>query len=184
MHSFDEAPKAAPALPYAFCVWVLCAVLLVGPSLLVWCVRAAALEAGCAPGPGLCRGMMLGGGLRDTLSLAWIIGMEPLAGLAIALTAAIAALCLRRPLLAALSLLVLPIAAVALPTLAVIESVHRGCQIDEDGVGDCQLWGAKMGMSFHSAALAPAGLYDIVPYSFALALMVAAVGFVFLRPRR
>jgi hypothetical protein len=55
--------------------------------------------------------------------------------------------------------------------------------VNEDGIGDCMLWGAKMGMSFHEAAVASSALYDTVPYSFALALMVGALGFVFFRPK-
>src|SRR5215469_5155710 len=147
----DEVERATP---YAFCVWCLCAALLVGPSLLVWFVRLAALADKCGPGPDLCRGMSLGGGLRDTLALSWVIGSNTLLVLFIAFAAAIAALSKRRPLLAALTLLMMPIAAVALPTIAVIVSEYSGCQVNEDGIGDCTLWGAQMGMSFHEAAVA------------------------------
>lgn len=179
----EDALPPEPTLPYALCVWTLCAALLLGPSALVWVVRLTALAAGCAPGPGLCRGLALGGGLRDTLELAWVIGSSALAGLIIAFTAAVAALAMRRPLMAALSLLVLPIVSVLLPSLAVVVSTYAGCQVNEDGIGDCLLWGAKMGMSFHAAAIADGDLYNTVPYSFALALMVAAIGFIFFRPR-
>ena len=182
MEMYDDTPPARP-MPYALCVWALCAALLVGPSVLVWIVRVAAFAGGCGPGPGLCHGMLLGGGLRDTLALSWVIGADTLLALMIALAAAVAALTVRRPLLAALSLLLLPIAAVLLPTLAVLASTYDGCQVNEDGIGDCMLWGAKMGMSFHQAAVASSALYDTVPYSFALALMVGAIGFVFFRPR-
>lgn len=183
MHSFDEAPPPAPGVPYALCVWGVCVALLVGPSVLVWFVRITALAVGCAPGPGLCRGMSLGGGLRDALALAWTIGSDTLLGLVIAFAAAVAALTLRKPLMAAMSLLLLPIAAVTLPTLAVVASNYSGCEVNEDGIGDCLLWGAKMGMSFHNAAVASSALYDMVPFSFALTLMVAAIGFIFFRPR-
>lgn len=183
MHSFDEAPPPAPAVPYALCIWGLCVALLVGPSVLVWFVRVVALAVGCTPGPGLCRGMSLGGGLRDTLAFAWAIGSDTLLALLIAFAAAVAALTLRRPLMAALSLLLLPIAAVMLPMLAVVASNYSGCQVNEDGIGDCVLWGANMGMSFHNAAVASGALYDMVPFSFALTLMVAAIGFIFFRPR-
>lgn len=182
MHSFDEAPPPAPAIPYALCVWAVCVALLVGPSALVWFVRIAALATGCAPGPGLCRGMSLGGGLRDSLALAWMIGSDTLLCLVIAFAAAVAALTLRKPLMAAMSLLLLPIAAVTLPTLAVVASNYPGCQVNEDGIGDCTLWGANMGMSFHNAAVASGALYDMVPFNFALTLMVAAIGFIFFRP--
>ncbi|MGB8363410.1 MAG: hypothetical protein ACLQUZ_08775 [Rhizomicrobium sp.] len=183
MHSFDEVPSPAPTMPYALCIWAVCLALLVGPSVLVWSVRTTALANGCAPGPQLCRGMTMGAGLRDTLQLAWLLGSNALMALAIAFAAAVAALSVRRPLMAALGLLVLPLAAVLLPTLAVITSSYGGCQVNEDGIGDCLLWGAKMGMSFHTAATASAALYDTAPFTFALALMVAAVGFIFFRPR-
>lgn len=181
MEHDDDTPPTP--ISYALCVWGLCAALLFGPSLLVWIVRGTALAAGCGPGPALCRGMELGGGLRDTLALSWVIGANTFLGIVIALAAAVAALWCRRPLMAALSLLVLPIAAVALPTLAVLVSTYSGCQVNEDGIGDCTLWGANMGMSFHQAAVASTSLYDTVPYSFALSLMVGAIGFVFFRPR-
>jgi hypothetical protein len=164
------------------CVWFLCAAILLGPSLLVWAVRGTALAMSCAPGPALCRGMTLGGGLRDTLDFAWLVSLNGLLSLAIAFAAAIVALALRRPLLAALSPLVLPLAALAFPALAVFASTYDGCQVNEDGIGDCSLWGAHMGMTFHHAAQASQTLYDIVPYSFALALMVGFIGFLFFRP--
>ncbi len=64
-----------------------------------------------------------------------------------------------------MSALLLPIAALVLPTLAVFASTYSGCAANEGGVGDCTLWGAEMGMAFHTAATAPWLLYDIVPYS-------------------
>jgi hypothetical protein len=127
--------------------------------------------------------MTLGGGLRDTLALSWVVGSNTFLAFVIALVSAIAALSVRRPLMAAMGLLLLPIAAVVLPSLAVVLSTYDGCQVNEDGIGDCMLWGAKMGMSFHEAAVASTALYEAVPYSFALALMVGAIGFVFFRPK-
>ncbi|HUO91686.1 MAG TPA: hypothetical protein VMU22_02140 [Rhizomicrobium sp.] len=185
MHRFnyEESVGNPRSVSAALCFWGLCAALLLGPSLLVWVVRGAALFAHCDPGPGLCRGVALGGGLRDTLALAWFIGANTFLALVIALVSAALALSLRRPLMAAMGLLLLPIAAVVLPSLAVAFSSYAGCQVNEDGIGDCVLWGAKMGMSFHDAAIASSALYDMVPYSFALALMVGAVGFVFFRPK-
>jgi hypothetical protein len=177
-----EADAPPPKHGVLLCVWGLCAALLLGPSILVWFVRGTALALSCAPGPALCSGLELGGGLRDTLDLSWFIGENALFALAIAFTAAVLALIMRRPLLAALSPLVLPLAALAFPTLAVYASTYSGCQINEDGIGDCALWGTHMGMTFHHAAQASATLYDIVPYSFALALMVGFIGFLFFRP--
>ncbi len=164
-------------------VWWFCATLLLGPSMLVWMVRLSALGMGCEPGPDLCRNFAIGGGLRDTLDLAWIIGSNSLVSLAIGFAAAIIALRARRPLMASLSLLVLPLAALVLPTLAVYTALYSGCEANEAGVGDCLLWGARMGMSFHRAAMAPWIIYAVVPYSFALALTIGAIGLLFFRPR-
>lgn len=178
----DEDVAPPPRHSLALCAWGLCAAVLLGPSVLVWFVRGTAFAMGCMPGPDLCRGMTLGGGLRDTLDLAWLISLNGLFALAIAFAAAVIALILRRPLLAALSPLVLPLAALAFPTLAVFASTYSGCQVNEDGIGDCTLWGAHMGMTFHHAAQASQTIYDVVPYCFALALMVGFIGFLFFRP--
>ena len=73
------------------------------------------------------------------------------------------------------------LAALVLPTLAVYTALYSGCEANEAGVGDCILWGARMGMSFHRAAMAPWIVYGVVPYSFTLALMVGAIGLLFFR---
>lgn len=184
MHAYEDDPPPAPVLPYALCVWTICTALLAGPAILVWIVRLTALAAGCVPGPDLCRGMALGGGLRDALALSWLLGANALLAICVAFAAAIAALAVRRPLMASLSVLVLPIVCVLLPIAAVSASTYFGCQVNEDGIGDCMLWGAKMGMSFHEAAVAASMLGDTMPYGFAIALMVGAIGFVFFRPKK
>jgi len=135
----------------------------------------------CPLGPDPCRGIAIGAGFRDTLGLAWLIGSQAITSLSIAFVAAIAALRLRRPLMAALSLLVLPLAALVLPTLAVYTALYPGCEANEAGVGDCLLWGAGMGMSFHRAAMAPWIIYGIVPYGFTFAIMIGAIGVLFFR---
>lgn len=127
--------------------------------------------------------MTLGGGLRDTLALSWVLGSSTFDGLTIALVSAIAALSIRKPLMAAMGLLLLPIASLVLPIFAVSSATYNGCSVNEDGIGDCVLWGARMGMSFHQAAAAMTQLSDTMSYNFALALMVGAVGFVFFRPQ-
>jgi hypothetical protein len=159
--------------------WWFCVALLVGPSVLVWLVRLSALGMGCEPGPDLCRNMAIGSGLHDTLDLAWLIGSNSLASMAIAFVAAGIALKMRRPLMASLSLMILPLAALVLPTLAVYTALYSGCEANEAAIGSCQLWGTAMGMSFHRAAMAPWIIYGIVPYSFTLALMIGAVGMLF-----
>jgi hypothetical protein len=180
---WDEGLPDPQARPHAMGVWCFCATLLLGPSVLVWLVRLSALGMGCEPGPDLCRNIAVGGGLRDTLDLAWLIGSNSLISLGIAFAAAIVALRLRRPLLASLSLMILPLTALVLPTLAVYTALYSGCEANEAGVGDCVLWGARMGMSFHRAAMAPWIVYGVVPYSFTFALMIGAIGLLFFRQR-
>lgn len=178
----DEVP-ARVKRHTALNIWAACVAILLGPSLLVWIVRAVALGAQCAPGPDPCHGMMLGGGLRDSLSLAWTIGANMTILITLSLTAAIACLVVRRPLMAALSLLLLPPLALILPMLAVYISMYPDCPVSEAGIGDCTLWGAQMGMSFHAAASVQGLIFGFVPFTFALALMLGAIGLFLMHAR-
>src|SRR5580765_8038841 len=105
--------------PVALTIWALCLAVLLGPSVLVWFIRGVGFAAQCAPGPDLCRGMALGGGLRDALSLAWSVGTDILLTVALATIAAVACFADRRRVSATLSLIFLPILPALLPTLAV-----------------------------------------------------------------
>ncbi|MGA7674009.1 MAG: hypothetical protein WCA78_03065 [Rhizomicrobium sp.] len=167
----------------ALTIWGVCVSLLLGPSLLVWIVRGAAYAVQCQPGPELCHGMMLGGGLRDALTLAWGISTNTFFLIAVSIAATLAAFTAHRPLLGTLSLLLLPILALVLPMLAVVSSRYGDCSVNNDGIGDCTLWGAQMGMSFHTAASVPDILYALTPFSFALTLMLGLLGWFFARPR-
>ena len=167
----------------ALTVWGVCVTILLGPALLVWIVRAAAFGAQCAPGPDLCQGMLLGAGLRDTLSLAWLVGTDAFVLIAVSLVATLAAFVAHRPLLGTLSMLLLPILAPVLPMLAVYTSKYDGCPISTDGIGSCTLWGAQMGMSFHTAASVPDMVYGLADFSFALAVVLGILGWCFARPR-
>lgn len=179
MHNFDEPPPRKRRI--AIWLWLLLAFVLLGPSLLVGIVRGAALGFSCAPGPALCHGMALGTYFRDALDAAWLIGTDTFATPLIALASAIAALFARRPLLAGFSMFVFPLAALLLPIAAVTYSTYPGCAPNDSGIGDCTLWGAKMGMSFHHAATAPWLVYGLAPYCVALALMIGVIGFLFCR---
>jgi hypothetical protein len=152
------------------------------PALLVWIVRGAALAMSCAPSPDLCHGLALGGGLHDALDLAWFVSLDTLLVVAISFIASISMLVARRPLVAALTMLLLPIAALALPALAVFSAWNADCMPNEEAVGDCLLWGAKLGMSAHNAVAAEYAIFGLVPYTFALSLMIGVIGFVFFRP--
>jgi hypothetical protein len=181
MHDFGETP--ASRRNTAAYVWTACVAALIGPSLLVWIIRGAAYAMSCQPGPDACRGVTLGGGLRDALDLAWVLPNNSLLLITIAVGATVAGFFARRPLAAALCLLILPIAALVLPMLAVYSAMYPSCNVNEAGVGDCMLWGAKMGMSFHTAASVPWLIYGFAPYSFALALMLGLLGWFFSQPR-
>jgi ABC-type microcin C transport system permease subunit YejB len=157
--------------------------LLLGPSLLVWIVRGVAYAAQCHPGPELCQGMMLGSGLRDTLALAWGVSTNTFFLIAVSIAATLAAFTARRPLLGTLSLLLLPILALVLPMFAVLTAHYNDCAVNNDGIGNCTLWGAQMGMSFHTAATVPDIIYGLMPFSFSLTLMLGLLGFFFARPR-
>lgn len=176
-----DQPVREPRI--AMRVWLLCAAILIGPSILVWTIRGIALAFSCMPGTGTCHGFDLGGALRLALNAAWFVGDNTFVALMIGFAASIAALFARRPLLAGLSVLLLPLGALMLPKYAVALSTYNGCPVNDAGVGDCLLWGSHMGMSFHRAALVPGLIYDVFPYSFALAMMVGVIGFIFCRRR-
>jgi hypothetical protein len=168
----------------ALMVWSLCVVLLLGPSLLVWIVRAAAYAGNCEPGPQPCEGIYLGGGLRDALDLAWAIDTNVTLLIGVSILATLAAFRAHKPMLGTLSLLLLPILSPILPMLAVLVSKYPDCPVSTDGIGSCLLWGAQMGMSFHTAAGVTDIIYAIVPYTFALTLMLGLLGWFFARPRQ
>ena len=167
----------------ALTIWAVCVALLLGPSALVWIVRGVAYAAQCQPGPELCRGMMLGAGLRDALTLAWSVSTNSFFLIAVSIAAALAAFTARHPLLGTLSLLLLPIMALVLPMVAVFTARYGDCAVNNDGIGNCSLWGAQMGMSFHTAASVPDIVYGLMPFSFALTLMLGLMGWFFARPR-
>jgi hypothetical protein len=169
--------------PVALMIWALCLAVLLGPSLLVWTIRGVGLAAQCVPGPDLCRGMALGGGLRDALSLAWGVGTDILLTIVLATIAAVACFAARRPISGSLCLVFLPILPALLPMFAVVVSRYDGCEINADGIGNCTLWGAKMGRSFHVAATIPDLVYGVLPFSLALALMISVIGWFLARPK-
>jgi hypothetical protein len=163
--------------------WTLCVVVLLGPSLLVWAVRAFAFAVQCDPGPAPCHGLPLGAGLRDALALSWSVSTSTLLVVGLSIVATLVAFRACRPLLGMISMLLLPILSPVLPMIAVLVSRYEDCPVSTDGIGSCELWGASMGMSFHNAAIARDFVYGIVPYTFALAVMLGLLGFFFARPR-
>jgi len=156
---------------------------LIVPSLAAWILRAIAFAEGCTPGPKLCHGMPLGLFLRDALAVAWAIPADTLLLVTVAVAATIAGLFAKRPLTSAACLLIMPVASLVLPMVAVVSARYDGCTVDESGVGDCMLWGTNMGMSFHTAAQVPQLIFDFFPYTAALALMLGLLGWFFAQPR-
>ncbi len=183
MHTLYETEQTVPPHRIAMRVWLVCAAVLLAPSILVWAIRGAAMAFSCPPGMEMCHGFSLGGVLRVALNAAWFVGTNTFVALMIGFAASIAALFARRPLLAGLSVLLLPLGALVLPKYAVTASTYRGCPVNDAGVGDCLLWGSHMGMSFHRAAFVPGLIYGVFPYAFALAMMVGVIGFLFCRKR-
>jgi hypothetical protein len=163
--------------------WAISVAVLLGPAALVWIVRSVAYAAQCAPGPETCHGMMLGAGLRDALALSWMVSTNTLFLIGLSIFATLAAFRAYKPLLGTLTLLLLPILSLVLPMIAVLVSKYEDCPVSTDAIGSCSLWGASMGMSFHNAALARDIVYGIVPYTFALTVMLGLLGFFFARPR-
>jgi hypothetical protein len=182
MHHFDPPPPPPPR-HRELAVWMICIAVLIVPSVLVWIVRGSALGMSCDPAPALCHGSALGSGMRDALNLAWFVGLDTMLAIAIALVGSIAMLKARHPLAAALTVLLLPVASLAFPALAVFSAWNADCMPNEEAVGDCLLWGAKLGMSAHNAVAAEYAISAMVPYTFALALMIGVIGFLFFRPR-
>ncbi len=163
--------------------WALCVAVLMGPAVLVWAVRLTALAAQCTPGPELCHGLPLGAGLRDALNLAWAVSTNTWILIGLSIIATLSAFRAHRPMLGTLTLLLLPVLSLVVPMLAVLLSRYDDCPVSTDGIGSCQLWGASMGMSFHTAAQARDIVYGVVPYTFALTVMLGLLGFFFCRPK-
>lgn len=163
--------------------WAICVTVLMGPAILVWVVRAVAYAMQCDPGPAACHGLPLGAGLRDTLELAWTVSTNTFFLIAVSIIATLSAFRAYRPMLGTLTLLLLPVLSLVVPMLAVLVSRWDDCPVSTDGIGSCQLWGASMGMSFHTAAVARDIVYGIVPYTFSLTVMLGLLGFFFARPR-
>jgi len=180
----EEQEIIPPEKHTSLVIWGVCATLLIGPSLLVWVVRGAAFAAACAPGPEPCHGMTLGGGLRDALALAWVVSTNLLFLISVSIIATLAAFFERKPVVGTLSLFLLPLLSLALPALAVYTSMYDGCQVNSDGIGNCALWGAEMGMSFHTAAGVPDTILSMTPYFAALTVMMGLLGWFFAHPYR
>ena len=165
-------------------VWLAGLAVLLVPALAAWIVRAIGFALKCDPSATVCLGApfdaALGAALRGTLDLAWIVSTTVPLTLGITFLAALASVVALRPVTAALTVLIAPLASLLLPTFLVSVTTYDGCQINPDGLGDCKVWGESMGMSFHTAATAPQLIYTYTPIIGAGALVVGLLGWIVL----
>ena len=179
----DELSGGGRSSAWTRNIYAICIAVLLGPALIAWALRGAALAMKCAPGPDACNGLPLGVALRDVVSVTWTINGNILLMFGITVVATLASFFARRPLRAALTLLLLPLAALIAPMALVYTAMYQGCTVSESGIGSCPLWGTEMGMSFHAAASVQWQVYGFVPYTFALALMMGIIGLFLMRTR-
>lgn len=171
MQSFAHNHRKALAL------WTLCVAIAIGPSLAVWLLRLAGAVGGCAPGPALCHGTALGEGLKAALALCWMITLNGVVPVVLSIVASLLAFRAYRPMLGTLTLLIMPVATLVLPLLAVHFTRYANCPVAADGMGSCEVWGASMGMAFHNAVAARDLIFNIVPYTFSFTVMGGLAGF-------
>lgn len=167
----------------AMWTWLVCAFLLLGPSLIGWVVRLGA-SAMCTPGPEPCTAVPFGGIEQILLSAAWAMSNSGIVLLLISVIATLALFVQRKPMEGTISFFLLPIFALALPMLLVFVSKYDGCPINADRIGSCILWGNSMGVSFHTAATVQRRLYDLMPHLAGMTVMLGLLGWFFARPGR
>ena len=180
----DGEVKRNGTAAMAMRLWLAGLAVLLVPALAAWIVRAIGFALHCEPGATACLGApfdgVLGAALRGTLDLAWLVSTTVPLTLGITFLAALAAVVALRPVSAALTVLIAPLASLLLPTLVISVTTYDGCQINPDGLGDCKVWGESMGMSFHTAATAPQLIYTYTPIIVAGALVVGLFGWIVL----
>jgi hypothetical protein len=116
--------------------------------------------------------------LKSTLDIAWLMGTNDIVTLGLTTLAAMAAIIGLRPVHAALTVLVVPLSTLLLPVWLVGNTAYVGCAVSEGRVGDCVLWGTRMGDTFHAAATAPALIYTYTPFAVAGALVAGLLGWI------
>ena len=180
----EEGVKRNGTAAIAMRVWFAGLAVLLVPALAAWIIRGVGYAAQCEPNAASCFGApydaIMGAALKGTLDLAWLISTNVLLTLGIAIAAALAAIVALRPVGAALTMLIAPLASLLLPTLLVSLTAYDGCAVNVDGLGDCKVWGQSMGMSFHTAASAPQLIYTYTPIIVAGALVAGLLGWIVL----
>lgn len=164
-------------------VWLLGLLAFVAPALAGWAILAWGHHHGCASGAVACTRLpALGTLFKHTLDAAWLLVMNPLVLITLALLVALAAILARSPGRAFVGVFAGPTLALFLPVLVVTSALYPGCRIDESG-SNCAFWGVNMGDSFTTAAVAPWLGYIIPPVGFAAALAVMLIAFIVKRQR-
>ena len=165
-------------------LWLIGLAVLLVPALAAWVVRLIGLALQCEPSAASCLGApldaVMGAALRTTLDISWLVSTTAPLTLGVAIFAALAAVVALRPVGAALTLLIAPLAALLLPTILVSFTKYEDCQVNVDGLGDCKVWGESMGMAFHTAASASQLIYTYTPIVVAGALVVGLFGWIVL----
>jgi hypothetical protein len=178
----EDSVKKNGTAAMATRVWLAGLAVLLVPSLAAWLVRGLGYALSCAPNEAACLGTpfdgIMGSALKGTLDLAWLVSTDVALTLAIALAASLAAIVALRPVSAALTMLIAPLAALLLPTFLVSVTTYDGCAVNADGLGDCKVWGESMGMAFHNAASAPQLIYTYTPIVVAGALVAGLLGWI------
>jgi hypothetical protein len=163
-------------------VWLFIVCALTLPVLFAWLVRGAFAVAGCDPSATACfadpANAIAGSALKATLDIAWMVGATDIVTLGLTTLAAMAAIIGLRPVHAALTVLIVPLAALLMPVWLVGQTAYAGCAVSEGRVGDCVLWGTHMGDTFHQAAIAPALIYTYTPFAVAGALVAGLLGWI------
>ena len=163
--------------------WFGLAALLV-PAAVAWIFRGVGYALHCAPQAATCIPApftgMLGFALKGTLDLAWFVGATPPMTLGLTVFTGLAAVVAAHPARAAGTMFAAPLMALLLPVGLVGVSTYEGCIVNENGLGNCVLWGANMGMTFHRAAIAPELIYSYTPLAVSGALVAGFLGWIVL----
>ena len=153
------------------------------PALAGWAILGLGHYQGCAFGAAACSKLpALGFFFKQSLDVAWILGLNAVALILLTGVVALAAIQARSPGRAFVGVFGGPTAALLLPILVVMSALYPGCRIDESGTS-CQFWGVAMGGSFSTAAVAPWMIYIIPPVGFAAALAIMLIAFIVKRQR-
>jgi hypothetical protein len=181
-HFEPPQPRGNGVATVARHVWLFVVAALTLPVTAAWIVRGIFAVAGCEPAAAACMSdpanAILAAAFKATLDIAWLMGSMPELTLGLTTLATVAAIIGLRPIHAAVTVLVVPLAALLLPVWLVGSTAYPGCAVNEAQVGDCILWGAHMGDTFHNAAIAPSLIYTYTPFAVAGALVAGLLGWI------